>query len=125
MRRNIYSIFNVGFCEKFDKYLGFPIFHAKPNNRDYQFILHNLKKKLAGWKTRFMNIAGRTTLAKAYLNSIPTHIMQYNRLTGVIEKSIDKIQRNFIWGTTDVKKKLHEVRWDTLVRPKEVGGLGL
>lgn len=87
------------------------------------FIIENLKTKLAGWKTKFLNIVGRTTLAKACLNSIPTHIMHYSKLPAGITKTIDKTKLNFIWGTTDVKKKLHLVNWDTVVKSKEVGDL--
>lgn len=69
-------------------------------------------------------MAGRTTLTKACLNSISTHIMHYIKLPASITKIIDKIQRNFIWGTTD-EKKIHLLSWNTLVSPKEEGGLGI
>lgn len=51
--------------------------------------------------------------------------MQYIKLPITITKSIDKIQRNFIWGTTNEKKKIRLLNWKILASPKEVGGLGL
>uniref|UniRef100_M1CTG1 Reverse transcriptase n=1 Tax=Solanum tuberosum TaxID=4113 RepID=M1CTG1_SOLTU len=81
---------------------------------------------MAGWKTKFLNLAGRTTPAKAVLNSIPTHVMQLHKLPSTVTNRIDKIQRNFIWGTTDVKRKLHLIiSWDVVTEDKEAGGLGL
>lgn len=76
----------------------------QPTLRDYHFIMDNLKKKLSGWKTNFLNIAGRKILVKTSLNRIPMHIMYYFKLPLGITKKIDKIQRNFVWGTTDVKR---------------------
>lgn len=80
---------------------------------------------MAGWKTKFLNLAGRTTLAKAVLNSIHTHVMQLHKLPSTVTNRIDKIQRNFIWGTTNVKRKLHLISWDVVTEEKEAGGLGL
>ena len=32
---------------------------------------------------------------------------------------------NFLWGSTEKKKKMHMVGWDKICRPKKDGGLGL
>lgn len=45
-------------------------------------------------------------------------------LTKTLNK-IDQIQKNFLWGTTDQKRKLHLVNWDLVTRTKGEGGLGL
>lgn len=84
-----------------------------------------MNKKLTGWKTRFLNMAGRTTLATSTLNSIPNHIMQYHKLPKNINRLIDRTQRNFIWGSTAEKSKLHLVNWHTLTDIKNNGGLGI
>lgn len=51
--------------ESFGKYLGFSILQKKPTNTDFQFIIDNLNSRLVGWKTNFLNMAGRTTLKKS------------------------------------------------------------
>lgn len=84
-----------------------------------------MRSSLAIWKSSCLNIAGRTTLASSTLASIPSHVMQYTLLPRKILNSIDKIQRNFIWGTTEFKKKLHLIRWETITTDKDKGGLGL
>lgn len=97
------TILNIHAREDFGKYLGFPIFPRKPCNRDFQFIVYNLNNKMVGWKIKFLNMAGRATLAKSYLNIIPTHVMQYISIPSKILKTIDKTQRNFIWGSISEK----------------------
>lgn len=54
-------------------------------------------------------MAGKITLAKASLGSMPNHDIQYIQLPSKIHHHIDKTQRNFIWGTTDTKKKMYMV----------------
>lgn len=56
----------------FGKYLGFSIFFKNSVNSDF---LDNLKSKLVGWKINFLNMARRTTIAKASLSNIPNHVM--------------------------------------------------
>ena len=38
---------------------------------------------------------------------------------------MDKINRDFLWGSTREKEKLHLVGWGKIIKPKEVGGLGI
>lgn len=89
----------------FGKYLGFPIFHKRPVNVDFQFIFDNMKKRLSGWKTKFLNLTSRTILTKATLSSIPSHVMQYIKLPAKITNTINKVQRDFVWGTIAEKRK--------------------
>lgn len=84
-----------------------------------------MRYKLSNWKTNFLNIAGRTTLAISTLANIPNYIMQFTSLPNKIIQSIDRIIKNFIWGTTDSKKKLHLLNWDTVTRDRSNGGLGI
>ncbi|KAK4707425.1 hypothetical protein R3W88_033026 [Solanum pinnatisectum] len=58
-----------------------------------------MNSRLACWKTNFLNMTGRTVLAKASLSSIPSHIMQFIKLPCKTTKALDIIQRNFLRGT--------------------------
>lgn len=81
-----------------------------------------MHSNLADWKTTYMNMIGRTTLAKAYLSSIPSHVMQVRKLSSHTTK---QIQKNFIWGTTPAKKKMYLVGWEIITKPKSKGRLGI
>ncbi|OIT27443.1 putative ribonuclease h protein, partial [Nicotiana attenuata] len=70
-------------------------------------------------------MASRTVLIKATLSSIPSHVMQFITLPIKITKEIDRIQRNFLWGTTQEKRKIHMIRWEVVTKAKVEGGLGI
>ncbi|MCH82551.1 putative ribonuclease H protein [Trifolium medium] len=38
---------------------------------------------------------------------------------------IQRIQRNFIWGDTEHKRRFHAIGWDKVTVPKSLGGLGV
>ena len=38
---------------------------------------------------------------------------------------VDRLNRNFLWGSTDAAKKIHWVGWEKVMKSKEEGGLGL
>lgn len=87
---NLSIILEIKSSNNFGRYLGFPTFHKKPISRDFQFPLDNMISKLSGWKTKFLNMAGRTTLTKAFLGSMSNHVMQFIILPNKIHKLIDR-----------------------------------
>ncbi|KAL7181895.1 hypothetical protein ACSBR1_040747 [Camellia fascicularis] len=42
-----------------------------------------------------------------------------------VTNKIDKLNRDFLWGTTSEKKKIHSISWDNVAKPKKVGGLSI
>lgn len=101
------------------------MFYKRPSNSDFKLIIDNMQTKLSGWKINCLNMARRIILAKASLSSIFNHVMKYIKLPIKTTKQIDRIQTNFIWGTTPNKKKMHLVNWEKLTNQKAHGGLGL
>lgn len=107
----------------FGKYPGFSIFQTKPTNNDFQFIIGNMENGLSGWKTKMLSIASRLIVTKSTLSSIPSHIMQFIKIPKKINKTINKIYKNFIWGSTIDKKKLYLLSWERISITKAMGGL--
>nr|XP_023898592.1 uncharacterized protein LOC112010482 [Quercus suber] len=107
------------------KYLGYPLKHVGYRKHDFDFVLDRVKKKLAGWKANLLSMAGRVVLIQASSSTIPSYVMQYASLPNKILNGIDRVNRNFLWGTTDHAKKMHWVNCGELTNPKEAGGLGL
>ncbi|CAN1159681.1 Putative ribonuclease H protein At1g65750 [Linum perenne] len=82
-------------------------------------------RKLEGWKCNTLSLAGRVTLALSVLNSIPSYSMWTSVLPVFVTNLIDAIIRNFVWGGSQIKTKVHLLAWDHICRPKNQGGLGL
>ncbi|GKU88076.1 hypothetical protein SLEP1_g2381 [Rubroshorea leprosula] len=67
-------------------YLGIPISSKRPCKQDYVFILDKVRAKLEGWKS--------TMLSSSILSEL------------------DKISRDFLWGSNPDHRKLHLISWD-------------
>ncbi|KAH0773137.1 hypothetical protein KY290_010274 [Solanum tuberosum] len=116
----VQDCFRITPSSDFGKYLGFPILNRNPRAADFHYILDKMRKKLSSWKVNFLTTARRITLAKSTLNAIPAYAMQYVQLPMKICNTIDKIQRDFLWGSTT-----HYIAWEKVTSPKDCGGLGL
>ena len=106
-------------------YLGFPIKHkGVPRNR-INFMVEKVMSKLAGWKSRFLSFTGRSMLVKSVMSTILNYVIQATALPTHLCEKLDKINRDFLWGSTSEKRRLHLVGWNKIIRPKEEEGLGI
>ena len=105
--------------------MGIPIKHLESSSQDYNFVLDRVKQKLAGWKANLLSMVGRNFLIQASLATIPAYVMQCAHLPGKILDGLDRVNRNFLWGTLEVARKIHWVGWHKVTKPKDRGGLGL
>ena len=124
-RESLSDILGFASTPSLGKYLGFPLKHAGRSTQDYNFILDRVKQKLSGWKASMLSLAGRTVLIQASSAAIPSYVMQCSSLPGKILEGIDRVNRNFLWGSSEEKKKMHWIGWHKVTKPKEEGGLGL
>ncbi|CAN1171162.1 Putative ribonuclease H protein At1g65750 [Linum perenne] len=51
--------------------------------------------------------------------------MQTAMLPAHICDKIDRKIRNFIWGSVEGARKIHNIKWEIVCKPKSMGGLGL
>ncbi|KAG7578919.1 Reverse transcriptase domain [Arabidopsis thaliana x Arabidopsis arenosa] len=107
------------------KYLGMPVLHKRINKDTFGEILERVSSRLSGWKEKTLSFAGRLTLTKAVLCSLPVHSMTTIMLPQSIISRLDKASRDFLWGSTSEKKKQHLVSWKRVCLPKGEGGLGV
>ena len=72
-----------------------------------------------------LSLVGRAVLIQASSSSIPSYVMQGTYLPGRILDGIDRVNRNFLWGSSETTRKIHWVGWQKVTKPKDEGGLGL
>nr|XP_025639110.1 uncharacterized protein LOC112734118 [Arachis hypogaea] len=70
------GISSIRFANSLGKYLGVPLKHGRVTKADFNDVVDKLTNRLASWKGRFLNKAGRICLAKSVLSSIPIYRMQ-------------------------------------------------
>lgn len=61
--------------DKHDTYLGLPMEISYSKLEAFGFLKEKIKKKLTGWREKYLSAAGKEILLKAVIQSIPTYIM--------------------------------------------------
>ena len=107
----------------FGKYLGFPIKNKGVGRGQFNFVVEKVMERLARWKTKFLSFASRAVLVKAVMSAIPSYVMQGSALPTHLCEKLDKVNQDFLWGSTCEKRKLHLVGWNKIIKSKEEGGL--
>ena len=117
----------TGICETHNlrKYLGFLIIHKGRRRNEFQFVVERVQAKLAGWKSKCLLSARRLVLIKAAVTSIPEYAMQCHKLPIKVCEDGNKLMRDFLWGSTVEKKKIHLVWWNKVTNPIILRGLGI
>ena len=123
-RENLCAILGFQSTPNLGKYLGIPINQQGFSSQDFNFVLERVKQKLAGWKANLLSMVGRTVLVRHVSSTIPNYVMQSALLPNKIIEGIDRVNRNFLWGSTESVKKMHWVGWEKVTKPKDEGGVG-
>ena len=123
-RESLCDVLDFALTLNIGKYLGIPIKHPG-SPMDVNLILDRVKQKLAGWKANLLSSAGRIVLIQASSSTIPAYVMQYALLPNKILEAIDRVNQKFLWGSSEIARKIHWVGWNKVTKPKKVGGLGL
>lgn len=71
-------------------YLGMPTLTSRVTRDTYAHLCAKVDRRLSGWKSKYLSLAGRITLVKSTLSSIATYSMQTAKLPRHICDEIDK-----------------------------------
>uniref|UniRef100_A0A803PIZ4 Reverse transcriptase n=1 Tax=Cannabis sativa TaxID=3483 RepID=A0A803PIZ4_CANSA len=124
-RTEITNLLGFRLLSRDDKFLGCPLLFSKSKSRDFNYVLENIKARLSGWRSRLLSQAGRTTLIKSVISSIPVYTMSTFLLPKSICEAMDSVVRKFWWvGSSDKTHFLTRTNWDSLCNPRSYGGLG-
>lgn len=62
---------------------------------------------------------------KSILSNIPTYILSLSPLPAGLACRIERVFRNFLWGSLSEERKFHLVSWDKVCSLVSCGGLGI
>ena len=85
-------------------------------------MIDKIIKRISGWKGRLLSYAGRLTLLKACLASIPIYLMSIIKFPKWVVNMINSHMARFLWNNNDDKHKYHLAHWQ-VAQKKELGGL--
>ncbi|XP_015161207.1 uncharacterized protein [Solanum tuberosum] len=88
-------------------------------------LVEKVSKKVCGWQARILSFAGRITLIKHALQSIPIHTMAAISPPRTTIKYIEAIIADFFWGRELDKRKYHWASLDTMSLTCTEGGIGI
>eukprot|EP00253_Pinus_taeda_P022475 PITA_22475 len=108
------------------KYLGIPIFKSKPKVAHWLPLLDKIKNRIQAWGASWLNNAGKVTLMKSVLLSMPLYQNSILLAPKSFLSKLDSLLRRFLWeGGNNNDRRIHLVNWEILKRPLLEGGLHL
>eukprot|EP00253_Pinus_taeda_P035804 PITA_35804 len=106
-------------------YLGVPL-TAKPRHKSiWDPLATDMQDKVGKWTNRDLNLAGRLVLTKAVLQAIPIFMLSALPAPIGVLQQFWNIQRDFLWGKEETRKKWALVSWENIYKPENQGGLRL
>ncbi|KAK5835942.1 hypothetical protein PVK06_011666 [Gossypium arboreum] len=111
--------------QELGKYLSIPLFHKRITKSTVQFVIEKVRSKLCNWDAKQLSLAGRLTLVQLVLLTIPNFFMQSMKIPKKVYEEIERLARQFIWGSNTGGRKLALVDWQTICQPCTFGGLRL
>jgi hypothetical protein len=106
------------------KYLGLPLTLGSNKSSLWIEVIRKIKSKITAWGGQWLTNAGKLTLIKSVLSSLPIYQASFLLAPKTIMEQVSKLIRDFLWrGGKGNQKKFHLVNWDTVKRPFFEGGL--
>ena len=92
---------------------------ANLKREDIQPVVDKLIKRIAGWKGKLLSIAGKLTLLKSCLASIPIYLLSVIKFPKCAIENINSHMTNFLWNDQEGKHKYHLSNFQSLAQRRE------
>ncbi|XP_058073089.1 uncharacterized protein LOC131221804 [Magnolia sinica] len=106
-------------------YLCIPLFKGRVSTASFKVLIDKTGSRISGWNARLLSQAGRLTLIKHVLGSIPLHTMAATKIPVNLVTKLECRFAQFFWGWAEGKKKVQWIAWNKISHPIDEGGLGV
>ena len=114
IQRNLTRIIGFQRDQWPSKYLGMPLTDKPLSKGVWEPVTNKNQEKVRKWTYRSLNLVGCLELTKAVLQDIPIFMFLALPAPKGVMQQIRSIQRDFLWGKGEEKKKWALVAWDKL-----------
>jgi len=83
-----------------------------------------IKQKALSWSSRFLSSAGKLTMLKSVLSTMPTYTMSCFQLPLSLCKRIQSALTRFWWDSKPDQRKMSWISWQKMTLSFKSGGLG-
>lgn len=80
----------------------------------FERLVQMVSNKLEGWKVKFLSFAGKITLIKSVLASIPIHTLSCMAVPKSVIHRLDNMMRFFLWNKHG-ERRTHWVAWEKVL----------
>ncbi|KAL9675120.1 hypothetical protein QQ045_003321 [Rhodiola kirilowii] len=111
--------------EKHSKYLGLPLVVKQNKAEVFRWLEDKVSKKIQDWGALLLSAAGKETLIKSCIQSVPIYTMSCFKLSKTLCEKMTAMTVNFWWNNSTKDRGIHWLRREILQKEKVKGGLGL
>ncbi len=76
----------------------------------FAHVKERVWQNLQGWKEKLLSQAGKEILIKVVAQAVPTYSMGCSKLPQSLCQDIEIMIRQFYWGQTGDKRKIHWIK---------------
>jgi hypothetical protein len=97
------------------KHLGLPLGAKYKDSNIWYSIIEKMENRLVGWKRLCLSKGWRLALINSNLSNLPTYFfLSFFPIPMGVANRLDKLQRDFLWGSIGDEFKFHLVNWSTI-----------
>ncbi|KAK9742042.1 hypothetical protein RND81_03G144800 [Saponaria officinalis] len=107
------------------RYLGIPLHSSRVAADVYGMLLSKVQCSVQHWSSNLLSYAGKIQLINSVIFGLETFWCSSVLLHKAIVKEINKLCKNFFWGTTDGQARMVHKSWKGICASWEEGGFGI
>nr|KYP50139.1 Putative ribonuclease H protein At1g65750 family [Cajanus cajan] len=119
------AILGIRHTTRIKKYLGTPMIIGSPKIADFHGVVDKINARLASWKGKLLNKAGKLCLIKSTVSPMLVYNMHSLWLPSAVCNKVNHACRSLLWSNNGSSRFWSHVGWEVVTKSKDYGGLGL